>query len=277
MFAQGKAAQPRRTASNVFAAFGRRGQSVEQVAQAKVQQRNLPGIGMHDRQQFVGVEIGRQPAVGHIGRIGRTRIVFIAILIAEFERRVPKLAQQAGVQPKAKRLVGGGQFVRSPRQKMSAKCVSSTDAARRSSSGPRGGGEHFAPRESAGRRMFGEPRLVGQQRCTNSRPRPIAGPAPAGMPAGFGLLCQCMPTLPKRAIKPLRLRRIDHRPIEQERLGREPIEIRRLHPGIAVGSQKPAMQPIDDQHNDISRRVGAFIGRFVWQRACLLESTLQRR
>ena len=151
--------------------------------------------------------------------------------------------------------------------KKRAQCVSSTVAARRSSSIPSGGwttsrrakppaagwSASHGSSVSSGGDVTRVGQLPSQSRLETS---------------GLGLLSQGVPTLPKRAIKALRLGRIDDWPIEQKRVGGQRIEIRRLYPSISVGPPKNrygADRPPAQRHSAAVDRSWIAHGRLVIQ------------
>ena len=54
--------------SSVSSAGGQAVEKLQERAQARVQQRHLAGVRLRDAQQFVGIVVGREHSVGHVGR-----------------------------------------------------------------------------------------------------------------------------------------------------------------------------------------------------------------
>src|SRR5487761_1098508 len=68
-----------------------------------------------------------------------------------------------------------------------------------------------------------------------------------------------MPAGPPALAKRVQIWMVDARLIEYKAVGGQPIEVRRGDPGIAVATQKPGVQPIDNEHDDVHSLIGELL------------------
>ncbi len=257
--------------SKVSSAGGQAVEKLQHRAEARIQQRHLAGIRLRDAQQLVGIVIGREHSVGHVGR------------------------RRAAADRPARNTPGGTAAARP------TSCPGRPDGTT-TRMAPR----RFEPVDDLDE-TAGEVRLVdfagrfaaaraGRSRparrnrppsgcratCGSSVSRAVVTPASRSRAASVGrdsagARTQRVPPLPVRAVQSLQLRRIDQGLVEDHRLAGQPVQGRRFDPRVAVRAEVARVQPVDDQADGIHAAIVAD-GRNVrkdriqWQQCSCLQA-----